>query len=563
MIYSALLILPFVAVARASNDWSKPCTSGVCFWDIPATQGAASGTVKIWGPETAIGDITGAAGWEILGCDPAALSQDIRLVCTGDKDQCQHLYGGHGAVDTLVRLPAECGKGPFARVANAWVPEDQSLPDHIAARFVRRGEPSPEVKALALDTNFAAADSSKTGVVQIAIKGANVPGVQDIAAADTATDGPQRRSRLNRRFGLGSFVKNAAKSIADGVEKGVDAVKDGVEAVGDAAGDANTVDIDQSKALKPIDFSKSKNLFSKSLSCPPIDAKVSVDVNANAHAVVTIGVAATGTIVPPKIDDFQIVASMTADLTGDVTLVADLSGSLASPNLKLFEIGIPGLDFPGILSIGPTFEVNANAKATLDLNVDMTVGINYHVENAQLFFPPKDEKSGGAFSLGDTPLKLSADTKASAVGSVEAHVVPSLNLGISALSVVEASVFLNLDASAKMTLEVDAAAVPLLYRRASETRMTTSSCSPSAIRKTRTSPTSGLPRSISSRQAAVATAAKASVGGSFVISAGLDVNAGATGTFFGLFDATTKVSLFQKTFNLLTVRELSFVLSAL
>ncbi|KAJ7236637.1 hypothetical protein C8J57DRAFT_1569314, partial [Mycena rebaudengoi] len=80
-----------------------------------------------WGAQTAISDITSAAGWEIIGCSPTALAQDIRLMCTGDKSQCQHLYSGHGAVDTLVRLPESMSR-PFARVAKAWVPKDQSLP---------------------------------------------------------------------------------------------------------------------------------------------------------------------------------------------------------------------------------------------------------------------------------------------------------------------------------------------------------------------------------------------------------------------------------------------------
>ncbi|KAJ7249854.1 hypothetical protein C8J57DRAFT_1139113 [Mycena rebaudengoi] len=570
MTYSALLILSFLAVANAANDWTKPCTTGECSWDIPAANGSASGTVKIWGGNTAaISDITPAAGWEIIGCSPTALAQDIRLVCTGDKSQCQHLYSGHGAVDTLVRLPESCGKGPFARVAKAWVPKDQSLPPKLAARLARRAEPAPEVKALSLDTNFASADTSKTGTVNIAIKGANIPGVKDILASETANDSPQRRSRHSER-GLGSFVKNAVKSIGS-------AVSNAASSVAKAASSVNNVSIDKSKELPPVDFNKNANLFKKSLSCPPITANVAVDVNAKAHAVVTVGVAASGTILPPKIKDFQIVSSLTADLNGDIHLVADLSGSLESPNLKLFEVGIPGLDFPGILSIGPTFQVNANAKATLDVNVDMTVGINYHVEKAQLFFPPKSgQRSTGAFSLGNTPLKLSADTKASATGTVEAHVIPSINLGISALSVVKATVFLNLDASAKMTLKVEAAAsasatvtqkarhedeedeedfsddsdVSSLFSLDDSDHELFDLDSIDASEASVDAADGAL--SVVARAAAVSTAAKASFGGSFVVSAGLDVNAGAQGTFFGLFDSSTKVSLFKKTFNLLT-----------
>ncbi|KAJ7143998.1 hypothetical protein C8R44DRAFT_141912 [Mycena epipterygia] len=438
--YFALLILSLIAATRAENDWTQPCLSGVCSYDLPSTNGSSgSGSMKIWGSQTAIGDITEAAGWKILGCSPDALSQDIRLVCMGGSDatMCQHLYQGHGAVDTIVRLPESCGKGPFARVAKAWVPADQSIPASIAARIVRRDGSQPQVQAITLDTNYAAVNNTKTGSVNLAIKGANVPGVNSILANDTSAS--QRRSRLNSRQ-LSNFVADATNSISNAISS------------------ANTVDINDSKALPAADFSKKASLFDKSVSCPPVSASVSVDVDCTAHAVVTLGVAATGTIVPPKISDFSIIASVTADISGELDLTADLSGTLDSGSIKLFETGIPGLDFPGILSIGPSFEVNANAKATLDLNVDMTLGINYNIENAQLFFPPKGKSSGGSFSLGDTPLKLSADTNATATGTIEGHIIPSINLGLSALGVVDATIFLDMDASATMKLTVNAQA---------------------------------------------------------------------------------------------------------
>jgi hypothetical protein len=55
------------------------------------------------GASNAVSDITAAAGWTILNCDAEALAQDIRLACqTAD---CEHLFEGHGAIDTLIRLP--------------------------------------------------------------------------------------------------------------------------------------------------------------------------------------------------------------------------------------------------------------------------------------------------------------------------------------------------------------------------------------------------------------------------------------------------------------------------
>ncbi|KAJ7333435.1 hypothetical protein DFH08DRAFT_306238 [Mycena albidolilacea] len=439
MTYFLFLILSFLSAARAANDWNTPCLSGVCSYDLPTTNGsAASGSMKIWGSKTAIGDITEAAGWKILGCAPDALTQDIRLVCVGDASACQHLYEGHGAADTIVRLPESCGKGPFARVQKAWVPADQSIPASIAARIARRDGTTPQVQAITLDTNFAAANNSKTGSVNLAIMGVNVPGLNDALDSD-AVLAAQRRSRLGER-GITNFVSNAAKSISNAIS--------GV----------NTVNINKSKALPAADFSKKVSLFETSLECPPISAEASIGLDATAHAVVTVGVAASGTIVPPKITAFNLLASLTADLNGELTLKAELSGKLDSGNKLLFEAGIPGLDFPGILTLGPSFQVNARGIATAELAADLTLGINYHVNGAKLSFPTGSQ-SAGTVSLGDTPLTLSADTKVEATTTIEAHLIPSINFGLSALDdVAKANVALSLDASATMVLKVEAKA---------------------------------------------------------------------------------------------------------
>ncbi|KAJ7471656.1 hypothetical protein B0H11DRAFT_1729811 [Mycena galericulata] len=566
MIYSAFLILSVTAAAHAANDWTKPCLDGVCSYDLPsANDSSPSGSMKI--ASYAIGDITEAAGWKILGCSPDVLSQDIRLVCMGENSMCQHLYQGYGAVDTIVRLPENCGKGPFARVARAWVPADQSIPASISARIIRRDGSQPQVQAITLDTNYAAVNNTKTGAVNLAIQGANVPGVNAILANSTSAS--QRRSRFNQRQ-LQSFVASASNSLWMNIYHWRLLLLTFVSAISNAISNANTIDINKSQALPAADFSKKASLFDQSVSCGPASASASVDVDATAHAVVTLGVAATGTIVPPEITDFSLIASLTANLNGELDLTADLSGTLDSGSIQLFQTGIPGLDFPGgqsnflkshlahsharlegILSIGPTFEVNANAKATLDVNVDMTIGINYNIENAQLFFPPNGKSSGGTFSLGDTPLKLSADTNATATGTVEAHLIPSINLGLSALGVVDATVSLDLDASATMTLTVNAQAVG-----SNDTNTTSSADSDSDGSDSQNSTATATATATSTSSAPLASATTttdASFGGSFVISAGLDVSAGATGSFFKLFDDSTKVSLFQKDFELLSV----------
>ncbi|GLB41232.1 hypothetical protein LshimejAT787_0904470 [Lyophyllum shimeji] len=644
MMHSMLALLVTLATAaHALNDWSKPCLSGVCSYDIPHSAGSSSGSLKIWGSKDAISDITTAAGWEILGCSTDKLSQDIRLVCTSDDPKaagCSHLYESAGAEGKIVRLPESCGKNAFARVARAWIPEDQSIPASVAGKIVRRDGKQPQVKALSLDTKFDAIDTSKTGPVNFALKGANIKGAAgDI---DTSTVLPSRRSRIygNTERGLFDFVGDA-----------VDAIKN-----------LNDFNVDKSQALKPLTVDKNFNLLSKQLSCPPITASLKIDVDAKANAVATVGVAASGTIVPPKVDDFAIITSLTGDLDGSVTMVATASCTLDSGKVKIFEVGVPGLDFPGVLTIGPTFEVNAQASAQLDLQADLTVGLNYHVEKAQLIFPPDSKKAqaaGDAFSVGDTPLKLSLSPSVKATGTVSAHLIPSINLKISALGdIVKAGVFLDLDASADMSLSLEGTAQgsitvdkakaareePVLRGRywargipqpnveprnpmsaaeappakpvtvkpastkgisAKATSLKVTSVAPSAkatskatsVRavssKTATSVkatsakatsvkaatskaassapvavgTKGVAASASAAStAATATGtskpakkgslsvtkdASASFGGCFRIGAGLDVSAGADANFFGLFDPSTKVSLFSRKFEIL------------
>ena len=102
-------------------------------------------------------------------------------------------------------------------------------------------------------------------------------------------------------------------------------------------------------------------------------------------------------------------------------MTAGLTGRLDSGLIKLLEVGIPGLSFPGsvssiglyqddspvcsILTIGPSFRVDARATAALDMNADLKVGISYKLDNAVLVFPSdsaKAQQQGSAFKVGDT-----------------------------------------------------------------------------------------------------------------------------------------------------------------
>ena len=179
--------------------------------------------------------------------------------------------------------------------------------------------------------------------------------------------------------------------------------------------------------------------------------------------------------------------------------------------------------------------------------MDITVGINYHVDKAQFTFPPTN--NSGGFTIGKTrtctshcktpdknfnnasliALTLSAAPTLNATGNLEAHIIPKLNFGITALgNVAKAGVFLELDAAAGMQLGFNAGAAATIKVEQNDNPAT------DAI-------------------VAATASAIADVGGCMDITAGLDVNIGADAKFFNIFDVNKQASLFSKDFQLFEV----------
>lgn len=69
------------------------------------------------------------------------------------------------------------------------------------------------------------------------------------------------------------------------------------------------------------------------------------------------------------------------------------------------------MPIPRILTIGPTFRIDASAMASLDINADLTVGLNYAIEEASMVYPPTSKhaiKNGGTFKFVDTRMCILA-----------------------------------------------------------------------------------------------------------------------------------------------------------
>ncbi|KAL5478586.1 hypothetical protein ACEPAI_2770 [Sanghuangporus weigelae] len=472
-----LSILPLFSVAQ--NDWSKACLDGWCFYDVPASENSMAATIQITGSTSAISDITSAAGWEILNCTSDSDAQDIRLVCSGDEISCSHLFD-NGAEHTVIRLPPECGSAPFAHVTFCGESDDQSMPDRVMSRTMRRDGTTPPVHALSFNVNFDEIPSSQHGDVSMLVFGSTIPGFD--GNATTTPAGSRRQSRLVNKRGL----------------------------IDSLLGDFNKT---KSTDLPPINIDQSFNIFNTTLSCSANEeAKLSVDVNAKLNAEVTIGTVLAGSLIPPKIKEFVLFSDVSADLEGGLSIDANIVGQIDTGKIPLFTVGLPGLSIPGILSLGPSFEIDAQALATIDLDVIMDVDLAYSFSDLQLFFPPSDDHpSSAVVTPQDTPLKLSASPNVESNATLEAHLIPTLKFGLEVLGT-NADIFLDLDAFAALDLGLAA----------------------------------GASASVDSTGA---TSASAQVGGCVDINGGVSVNAGSDASFFGLFDANTEIALFSKDFD--------------
>jgi hypothetical protein len=138
----------------------------------------------------------------------------------------------------------------------------------------------------------------KSGNVSLYVQGATIPGAAGNFTQTPPSTAPQRRSRLSfhQKRGFFDFIGNLVKKVED-----VDSFSKNL-----------------STTLPSIDVNKDFTLLDANVDCSGsvggasggISANIKSDLLAQAHAVVTIGAAANGTIIPPLIHDFVLFASM-------------------------------------------------------------------------------------------------------------------------------------------------------------------------------------------------------------------------------------------------------------
>ncbi|KAJ7700960.1 hypothetical protein B0H16DRAFT_1834348 [Mycena metata] len=544
-----LLLLPFAAAfVRAANDWSVKC-QGECSYDTNGTKGRAFASVSLVADKSQVlSDITSAASWELLDCpaDWSSGSKDVRLVCVADDptQDCNDVTEG-GAVDTLVRLPEDCGTGPFARIATWGVSTDQTIPAGSTAasklKLRKRGAPPAQVMAATLDWKLGEVPASR-GTVKLELKASNTAATHSQIVSTRNLKHALRSLPLHRRFGLGdigSAIAGAAGAVVDGAKNAtadaaaaagavVDgaknatadaaaaaagAVVDGAKnatadaagavgnataaaagAIGDAAknatadaaaaaGAANNINIGQNGALDTISVKDNFPLFDTSLSCNIGLFGFDATVNANVDL------------------DAQMNVGFAILMNGTVVPPAIDKFGLAAAVWKHPRVQSRAAWFKSSWSIyaGPEAEIDVSAGAGLDVNADVAVPITWNFPLLDFVIPPTEGNATGDATQSDTSVDFSASfTPGTLNANADVHVIPTLNFGIDALAgFAKAEVFVSADVDGSLDMN-------------------------STI------------------------ADDFSMDGCVTMSTGINVNAGARGTFLKFFNDATTIPIFNK-----------------
>ncbi|KDQ25329.1 hypothetical protein PLEOSDRAFT_169388 [Pleurotus ostreatus PC15] len=416
------LSLTFIAVglAAARSDWSKPCFHGECNYELEHPSGGFA-TLHFSGAPHMMADITPAAGWVVLDCDANALEQDIRLVCANDEtesENCAHLFAQGGPVNKVLRLPESCGRGPFVRIADAKLDSDQSIPIHAAHKIRRRDGVTPDVHVLSVDTAWDKLDSAGAGDLEFSIVGSTIRG-----AYIDSNDNLEERGAFSDWVGkIISKLKAAAGNVVDGVVN------------------ATTIESGNKTEIK-TNYDNESTIVDLSAECAGKKLSLTVKTYLKLDLTGHVGFAAKGSV-KDGVKEFGSLVGWHGDINGGVKVSAQVAGPMDHEQ-TLIRYGVPPFDWPGVISIGPRFEVRAHINGALDITGTADIGINYNIKKRTLVLifvklfeyvwpGMKGENDGqeGDIQPGTPKVNLSASGLVDAKLNVTVGIIPAVVIGL-------------------------------------------------------------------------------------------------------------------------------------
>ncbi|KAL0961505.1 hypothetical protein HGRIS_006446 [Hohenbuehelia grisea] len=392
--------------ASESASWSKPCFNGEC------TAETALYSMTVHGPKEVISDISEAADWLVIGCDPKEPKQDIRIVCKKDETSsgCSDLLQGD-PVNRLVRVPPDCTDEGFVRVSKFGIASNQDIPPGVAEQLGPKA--SPKVHALSFDVDYSKIPKPSAPVKFSFSSATN--------KKNSPQDGASKRDPLEPRYWIGQPPRFPLNSDVENPTIDAEKVDDTVEfhvAIQNKTGEMTL--------LEPF--------FDCGLGKASVTAALKVTASADVDLDLSAGILAVGTIIPPAVSEFRMYGKLDGHVSGSIKIAGSAQGTLDTDDVVLIDapILVPGIS--SVIAIGPKLQLAVRLRGRLDMTLEQEIGFNYKINDMRMFFPesPTDSKkqNSGTVDPVETPVSLKLGKTATTTLNVTAHIMPRLAIGI-------------------------------------------------------------------------------------------------------------------------------------
>jgi len=147
-----------------------------------------------------------------------------------------------------------------------------------------------------------------------------------------------------------------------------------------------------------LDVHQNFLIFDSSISCPAAGSSMNahLDADVDVSVTLTVGYIISGKIFPPKITRAAFTTALEGDAQAVFNVRAEAIGTFDTGLLTLYEFGLPGLNIPGIISVGPSFAIKGQAQVSLDAATQAKITAAYKLPNLQFVFPQDQGSSSAA-----------------------------------------------------------------------------------------------------------------------------------------------------------------------
>ena len=163
-------------------------------------------------------------------------------------------------------------------------------------------------------------------------------------------------------------------------------------------------DKSDTQSFNLLDLHQNFLIFDGSISCPVPGSELGASVNAHldtdldVSVTLTVGYIISGTIFPPSITRAAFTTALEGNTQAVFNVRAEAIGTFDTGLLPLYNVGLPGLDIPGIISVGPSFVINGQAQVSLGVATQAKITAAYKLSNLQFVFP---QDQGGSSAAAD------------------------------------------------------------------------------------------------------------------------------------------------------------------